>query len=132
MASLVLENLTKHLGGRTVIDQMNMEINTGEMVCLLGPSGSGKTTTLRMIGGFISVDSGRILVDGVNVANIPPERRPTAMVFQQYALWPHMDVYQNIAFGLKLRKLPKSVIAKKVDEVLQHCWSGVVPQSTPR
>src|SRR5206468_3641968 len=82
---------------------------------LLGPSGCGKTTTLRMIGGFLQLDAGAILIDGTDVSGLPPERRPTAMVFQNYALWPHMTVFKNVAFGLKLRKLPKREIEERVE-----------------
>ena len=89
------------------------------MVCLLGPSGCGKTTTLRMIAGFLEPDGGAVIIDGADVTDLPPERRPTAMVFQNYALWPHMSVFDNIAFGLKLRKMPKPEIAQRVESVLE-------------
>ncbi len=89
------------------------------MVCLLGPSGCGKTTTLRMIAGFLEPDGGAVTIDGADVTDLPPERRPTAMVFQNYALWPHMSVFDNIAFGLKLRKMPKPEIAQRVESVLE-------------
>ena len=118
MARLVLEGITKYLGGKPVVDNFNLEVTSGELVCLLGPSGCGKTTTLRMIAGFLTPDAGRILLDDVPITTIPPERRPTAMVFQQYALWPHMDVFHNIAFGLQLKKLPRRVIQERVREVL--------------
>lgn len=119
MADLLLERVTKRLGGRSVIENLNLSVRSGEMVCLLGPSGSGKTTTLRMIGGFISQDGGRILIDGEDVGKLPPERRPTAMVFQQYALWPNMDIFGNISFGLRLRKLSRQEIRRKVGEALE-------------
>jgi putative spermidine/putrescine transport system ATP-binding protein len=118
MAKLLLDGIVKHLGGKLVVNDLTLEVASGELVCLLGPSGCGKTTTLRMIAGFLTPDGGRILLDDVPITNIPPERRPTAMVFQQYALWPHMDVFHNVAFGLQLRKLPKRVIQKRVQEVL--------------
>jgi putative spermidine/putrescine transport system ATP-binding protein len=118
MAKLVLEGINKYLGGKLIVNNLDLEVASGELVCLLGPSGCGKTTTLRMIAGFLTPESGRILIDGVSVEGIPPERRPTAMVFQQYALWPHMTVYNNIAFGLQLRKLSKQQIQKKVQDVL--------------
>lgn len=120
MANLVLDQINKTLGGRSVIHDLTMTVGSGEFVSLLGPSGSGKTTTLRMIGGFISNDAGhgRILIDGRDVSAIPPERRPTAMVFQQYALWPNMTVFQNIAFGLQIRRLAKAVIKQRVAQVL--------------
>jgi ABC-type Fe3+/spermidine/putrescine transport system ATPase subunit len=119
VADLVLAGITKSLGGKVVIENLNLEVRSGEIVCLLGSSGSGKTTTLRMIGGFIPVDRGEIAIDGRRVTHLPPDRRPTAMVFQSYALWPNMTVYNNIAYGLRVRRLPRSEIARQVDEVLQ-------------
>jgi ABC-type Fe3+/spermidine/putrescine transport system ATPase subunit len=98
---------------------MQLEVRAGELTCLLGPSGCGKTTTLRMIGGFLQPDDGRILIDGSDVSRLAPERRPTAMVFQNYALWPHMSVFKNVAFGLKLRRLPKKEIQERVESVLK-------------
>ncbi len=111
--------LTKQLGGRRVVDGINLDVGQGELVCLLGPSGCGKTTTLRMVGGFISPDAGRIEIGGRDVTGLPPERRPTAMVFQNYALWPHMTVFKNIAYGLKLRKISKPEIEERVQAVLK-------------
>ncbi|MCY0869059.1 MAG: ABC transporter ATP-binding protein [Firmicutes bacterium] len=119
MADLVLAGITKSLGGKVVIDNLNLEVRSGEMVCLLGSSGSGKTTTLRMIGGFIPVDKGEIAIDGRRVTHLPPDKRPTAMVFQSYALWPNMTVYNNVAYGLRVRRMRRSEIATQVDEVLQ-------------
>lgn len=119
MSGLALVNLGKQLGGKTVIDNLSMEIQSGELVCLLGASGSGKTTTLRMIGGFIPVDQGRILIDGHDVAHLTPDKRPTGMVFQSYALWPNMDVFQNVAYGLRVRRLPRAEIREKVADVLK-------------
>ncbi|QBD82344.1 ABC transporter ATP-binding protein [Ktedonosporobacter rubrisoli] len=118
MAKLVLDGIVKHLGGKLVVNKLNLEVASGELVCLLGASGCGKTTTLRMIAGFLTPDGGEILLDEKPISRIPPERRPTAMVFQQYALWPHMDVFHNVAFGLQLRKLSKQVIEKRVREAL--------------
>jgi ABC-type Fe3+/spermidine/putrescine transport system ATPase subunit len=115
----VIDHVSKDLGGRTIVSDMQLEVNTGELTCLLGPSGCGKTTTLRMIGGFLQPDAGRILIDGADVSTVAPERRPTAMVFQNYALWPHMTVFKNVAFGLKLRKLPKNEIRSRVENVLE-------------
>jgi putative spermidine/putrescine transport system ATP-binding protein len=115
---LSITEVTKNLGGRPVVSDLTLEVNRGELVCLLGPSGCGKTTTLRMVGGFLPPDAGRIYIDGVDVTDMAPERRPTAMVFQNYALWPHMTVFKNIAFGLRLRKLPKDEIADRVGSAL--------------
>jgi ABC-type Fe3+/spermidine/putrescine transport system ATPase subunit len=119
MKGLVIEHVSKDLGGRTIVSDMQLEVQAGELTCLLGPSGCGKTTTLRMIGGFLQPDAGRILIDGADVSTLAPERRPTAMVFQNYALWPHMTVFKNVAFGLKLRKLQKSEIRSRVENVLE-------------
>ena len=115
---LEISDLTKHLGENAVIKGISLSVRRGELVCLLGPSGCGKTTTLRIIGGFLSPDSGRISIAGLDVTDLPPERRPTAMVFQNYALWPHMTVYKNVAFGLRLRKLPKAQVNERVEAVL--------------
>ena len=116
---LMVDRVSKVLGGRTVVEDLELEVRVGELTCLLGPSGCGKTTTLRMIGGFLHPDSGRILIDGQDVSGLPPERRPTAMVFQNYALWPHMTVFKNVAFGLRLRKLPKQEIQERVERMLE-------------
>jgi putative spermidine/putrescine transport system ATP-binding protein len=118
-AGLLIDHVSKDLGGRTIVSDMQLEVRAGELTCLLGPSGCGKTTTLRMIGGFLQPDAGRILIDGSDVSRLPPERRPTAMVFQNYALWPHMTVFKNVAFGLKLRKLPKNEIRERLENVLE-------------
>ncbi|MEP6811721.1 MAG: ABC transporter ATP-binding protein [Actinomycetota bacterium] len=118
-AGLLIDHVSKDLGGRTIVSDMRLEVHAGELTCLLGPSGCGKTTTLRMIGGFLQPDAGRILIDGSDVSRLQPERRPTAMVFQNYALWPHMTVFKNVAFGLKLRKLPKQEIVERVEGVLE-------------
>jgi ABC-type Fe3+/spermidine/putrescine transport system ATPase subunit len=116
---LQIQRVSKDLGGRTIVDDLQLEVNAGELTCLLGPSGCGKTTTLRMIGGFIQPDAGRIVISGRDVTALSPDKRPTAMVFQNYALWPHMTVYKNVAFGLRLRKLPKSEVRERVENVLE-------------
>ena len=106
------------LGGRTIVDELDLTVNRGELVCLLGPSGCGKTTTLRMIAGFIEPDAGSVLIDDRDVTGLRPERRPTAMVFQNYALWPHMTVFDNVAYPLKLRRLGKPEIRDRVGQML--------------
>jgi ABC-type Fe3+/spermidine/putrescine transport system ATPase subunit len=118
-AGLLIDRVSKDLGGRTIVSNMQLQVHAGELTCLLGPSGCGKTTTLRMIGGFLQPDAGAILIDGSDVSRLPPEKRPTAMVFQNYALWPHMSVYKNVSFGLRLRRLPKREIKERVENVLE-------------
>jgi putative spermidine/putrescine transport system ATP-binding protein len=118
-ARLRLSAVSKKLGGRDIITDLDLEVASGELICLLGPSGCGKTTTLRMIGGFVVPDAGTITIDGTDYTGIRPERRPTAMVFQNYALWPHMTVFANVAFGLKIRKNSRAEITRKVTEVLE-------------
>jgi len=117
-SGLQLINLTKRFGTTAAVHEFSLQVQQGELMCLLGPSGCGKTTTLRMIGGFITPDGGDILIDGRSVLPLPPERRPTAMVFQRYNLWPHMTVADNIAFGLRLRHMPAAKIQQKVAETL--------------
>ncbi|MGW7683813.1 ABC transporter ATP-binding protein [Kribbella sp. NPDC054772] len=115
---LDIQGLHKVLGGRTIIESLDMTVQSGELVSLLGPSGCGKTTTLRMIAGFLTPDAGSIKVGGREVVHLGPEQRPSAMVFQNYALWPHMTVAKNVGFPLKLRKRPKAEIAERVDAAL--------------
>ncbi len=114
-----IQNLSKSFGGKKVLDNISFYVRQGEFVTLLGPSGCGKTTILRQIAGFINPDEGRILLDGNDIAEIPPYQRPLNTVFQRYALFPHLDVYDNIAFGLKLKKEPQDEIDKKVRKVLK-------------
>jgi len=118
-SGLQIAHVSKDLGGRTIVSDMQLEVHAGELTCLLGPSGCGKTTTLRMVGGFLQPDAGAILIDGVDVSRLAPEKRPTAMVFQNYALWPHMSVFKNVSFGLRLRRLPKREIRERVEKVLE-------------
>ncbi|GAB3913656.1 ABC transporter ATP-binding protein [Microlunatus endophyticus] len=118
-SGLVLRGVGKDLGGRTIVDDLDLVVAKGELVCLLGPSGCGKTTTLRMIAGFLNPDVGTISIDGEIVTRVPPEKRPTAMVFQNYALWPHMSVFENVAYPLKLRRTPKNEITARVHEMLE-------------
>lgn len=115
MSTLDLIDVTKTYSIVTAIEPLSLKIDDGELVCLLGPSGSGKSTLLRIIGGFETPTSGKVLIDGVDVAFDPPEKRPTAMVFQSHALWQHMTVFDNIAFGLKLRGFSKAEIHRKVE-----------------
>lgn len=118
MSTLSLINLSKHFGRVKAVDGINLQVTDGEFLCMLGPSGCGKTTALRMIAGFEAPTSGDIRIDDASVVRMGANRRPTAMVFQQYTLWPHMTVFENIAFGLNLRRLGSQEIARKVSEGL--------------
>ena len=120
MAVLDIKGVTKQFGAAVrAVDNFNLTVADGELVCLLGPSGSGKSTLLRMVGGFETPSSGSITIDGEEVINLPPERRPTGMVFQSHALWTHMNVFKNISFGLKLRRRPADEIKRRVDTVME-------------
>lgn len=118
-SGLRLSGLTKVLGGRTIVDDLTLDIAPGELVSLLGPSGCGKTTTLRLIAGFLHPDSGSVHVGDADITRLGPERRPSAMVFQNYALWPHMTIEKNVAFPLKVARVPRPQIAERVAEVLE-------------
>jgi putative spermidine/putrescine transport system ATP-binding protein len=119
--ALLLEGVSKHYAGsdKAAVERVDLAIRRGEFVSFLGPSGSGKTTTLNMIAGFINPTSGRILIEGQDIAQLPPHKRNLGMVFQNYALFPHMTVWDNIAFPLVERRLPKKVIAEKVTGALE-------------
>ena len=115
-----LRHITKEFeDGFTAVSDFNLKVRRGEFVTFLGPSGCGKTTTLRMIAGFDTPTSGEILLNGKNITDLPPNKRPVNTVFQRYALFPHMNIFENIAFGLKLKKLPQDVIVRKVKKVLE-------------
>jgi len=118
MARLTINGISKSFGATFAVREISLDVEDGELVCLLGPSGSGKSTLLRMIGGFEAPTAGNILIDARDVTSLPPEKRPTGMVFQSHALWTHMDVFNNIAFGLKLRRLPKREIRERVEQAL--------------
>ena len=113
-----LKNVTRNLGDRFSVEDFNLSVRRGEFVTFLGPSGCGKTTTLRLIAGFDRPDGGQILLNGEDIALLPPNKRPVNMVFQRYALFPNMNVYDNIAFGLKIKKMPKNDISRRVKKVL--------------
>lgn len=120
MTSIELKNITKTYSNTPVVNNISFRIEEGEILTLLGPSGCGKTTTLRMIAGFIKPDNGQIFFGKKNVTNIPPQNRNTAMVFQSYALWPHLNVEQNIEFGLNVRKISASEKKERIREVLNR------------
>jgi ABC-type Fe3+/spermidine/putrescine transport system ATPase subunit len=115
---LAIEDLTVRYGAAAILKGVSLGVEAGSFVALLGSSGCGKTTLLRAISGFVLPSGGRIRLSGNDITEIPPERRNTAMVFQSYALWPHMSVFQNMAYGLKLRRRPRAEIAKKIDGLL--------------
>jgi len=120
MAEVVLKEVTKVFDGKVVaVDRLNLKVEDREFVVLVGPSGCGKSTTLRMIAGLEEVTEGEIYIDGRLVNDVPPKHRDVAMVFQNYALYPHMTVYQNMAFGLKMRKYPKAEIDRRVREAAE-------------
>lgn len=120
MALLELRNVTRRFGDFTAVDCVNLSIEAGELFTLLGPSGCGKTTLLRMIAGFDVPDSGQILLDGQDIANTPPEKRPVHTVFQSYALFPHMTVADNIAFPLKMSGKAPGEIKNRVEKALEE------------
>ena len=114
-----LKNISKEFDGVTVLDNINLYIRKKEFVTLLGPSGCGKTTTLRIIGGFEPPTTGEVLFEGRDIAQLPPYKRRVNTVFQKYALFPHLNVFDNIAFGLKLKKVPKAEISRRVEAMLE-------------
>jgi len=119
MSFLVLEHVRKEFGGNAAVEDFNLSVEAGEFVSFLGPSGCGKTTTLRMIAGFEQPTSGRIMLNGADITYARPNQRNVGMVFQSYALFPNMTVAQNVGFGLKLKKVDKSAIRSKVEELLE-------------
>ena len=112
------EAVTKRFGDFTAVDNLSLDLYEREFFALLGPSGCGKTTLLRMLAGFESPDRGRVLLNGEDISPVPPHRRPVNMMFQSYALFPHLSVESNIAFGLRQEGLPKAEIARRVAEGL--------------
>jgi putative spermidine/putrescine transport system ATP-binding protein len=130
-SSLSLLNISRNFGAHKAVDDFNLDVTPGEMVVLLGPSGCGKTTTLRMIAGFIAPDAGDIRLDGQSIVALPPHRRDMGIVFQSYAIWPNMTVGQNVAFGLKLRKLPSVELRARLDRILDVVQLGHLKDRYP-
>ncbi len=118
MVRVTVESVTKRYGAVEALRSVSLDFDAGRLTAILGPSGCGKTTLLRAIAGFVSVDEGTIRLDGADVTGLPPQQRGTAMVFQSYALWPHMTVFDNVAYGLRLRRAPAPEIDRRVREAL--------------
>jgi ABC-type sugar transport system ATPase subunit len=118
MIEVKIENLVKKYGKTTALGGVSINLKPGTMTAVLGPSGCGKTTMLRAMGGFLKPDEGRIFFGDRDVTNLPPQDRGAALVFQNYALWPHMSVYDNIAYGLKIKKKTKSEIQERVKNIV--------------
>ena len=137
MAYIELNQVTKRFGSVVAVDRMNLEIAQGECMAMLGPSGCGKTTTLRMVAGFEDLDDGEIRVGERIISSkakryyLPPEQRNFGMVFQAFAVWPHLTVYENVAFPLHIRKLPKEEIHARTEEALKHTNLLAVAQGSP-
>ncbi|MGZ4333617.1 MAG: ABC transporter ATP-binding protein, partial [Gaiellaceae bacterium] len=117
--AIALDGVSKRFGSHTAVDDVTLEIREGEFFSMLGPSGCGKTTSLRMIAGFEAPDSGRVVLQGTDVTTTSANRRPVNMVFQQYALFPHMSIYDNVAFGLKVKRVPRSEHRDRIHELLR-------------
>ena len=113
-----LKNISVSFDGEPILKNLNLYIRDKEFITLLGPSGCGKTTTLRIIGGFLEPDEGTVIFDGKKINGVPPHKRQVNTIFQRYALFPHLDVYENIAFGLRVKKWPEKKIRDKVNEML--------------
>ena len=131
MVEIELKNLTKRFGDVTAADNINLTINDGEFFTLLGPSGCGKTTTMRMIAGLEFPTEGQVFFDDKDVTHLPSYERNTGMVFQNYALWPHMKVFENVAYGLNVRKVPQDEIKERVKETLEQVKLGGMEDRFP-
>ena len=129
--NVTIDRATKHFGDVRALNDVSLDIRSGELFFMLGPSGCGKTTLLRAIAGLENIDSGRILFDGEDVADTPAHKRNTAMVFQGYALWPHMTVAQNVAFGLEVRNLPGAERGRRVNRALERVQIGALSARKP-
>lgn len=131
MVEIELKNLTKRFGDVTAADSINLTIKDGEFFTLLGPSGCGKTTTMRIIAGLEFPTEGQVLFNGTDVSSLPSYERNTGMVFQNYALWPHMKVFDNVAYGLNVRKVPEDEVKEKVREALENVKLGGMEDRFP-
>ncbi len=131
-AALTLQDLTKHFGTHAAVRDVTLEVEPGELIVLLGPSGCGKTTTLRLIAGFAAPTGGDIRLDGRSIAALPPHRREMGIVFQSYALFPHLTVARNVAFGLEMRRMPTAATAARVAEMLRLVKLETLATRLPR
>jgi putative spermidine/putrescine transport system ATP-binding protein len=131
-AALTLQGLTKQYGAQPVVQDVTLDVEPGELLVLLGPSGCGKTTTLRMIAGFVAPSGGDILLDGRSIAALPPHRREMGIVFQSYALFPHLTVARNVAFGLEMRRTQAAVAEARVSEMLRLVKLEAMATRLPR
>ena len=126
-----MSGVTKRYHSVTAVEDLHLDVTLGEFVAILGPSGSGKTTTMRIIGGFVEPDSGRVEILGRDVTHLPPNRRDVNTVFQSYGLFPHMTVEQNVAYGLRVRRVPRAERQRRVTEVLERVRLAHVPRARP-
>ncbi len=132
MSFLTLSGISRHYGKFAAVDNFNLTIEKGEFISLLGPSGCGKTTTLQMIAGLVPPTAGTITLDGRDITRLAPARRELGVVFQSYALFPHMTVAQNVSFGLEMRRVPKAEREKRVRDVLELVHLGALADRYPR
>src|ERR1700754_2364098 len=132
MAFLSLDTLTKHFGSHVAVDRLTLEVEKGEFVSLLGPSGCGKTTTLQMIAGFVEPSGGAIRLEGRDLLAVKPAKRGLGIVFQSYALFPHMTVAENVSFGLEMQGVAKVERSRRVGETLELVGLGAFAQRHPR
>ena len=132
MATVTIENLSKVYGDFVAVEDMNLEVKDGEFLILLGPSGCGKTTTLRMLAGFVEQNTGRLAIGDRDITAEPPYRRNIGLVFQNYALFPHLTIFENVAFGLRRRKLPEDEIKTRVSEALELVRLGHLEDRYPK
>lgn len=132
MPQITLEHVSKRYGAMHAVRNVSLTVDRGELLALLGPSGCGKTTTLRMIAGFVAPTEGRVVIDGRDVTDLPPYRRSTGMVFQGYALFPHMTVFENVAFGLQMRKVGRAECSRRVAAILDVVRMGELSGRYPR
>src|SRR5215470_4255355 len=131
MVGVKFDHVSKVLGQVKAVDNLTLDIAPGELFFLLGPSGCGKTTALRLVAGFYTPDEGRIILNELDQSRVPPHKRNTGMVFQNYALWPHMDVWNNVAYGLKMRRISEEDKQRRVGRALETVQMEPYAQRLP-